>query len=269
MIDLPLIVVPDEDDPDGASLYVEGRLGSRPYRFLLDTGAGRTFLVYDEHSAGFERVDGGGSSGVFAKSTHDVIRVPRLEIGEMVRENVMISRGSPDEGRTVSLIGMDVLKDASYHFLFDQNRVLVDAEYSISTEPLWVDKVYHPYVDVGLGAHQASAVWDTGASMTVVDLRLVEAHPTYFEAVGHSVGTDSTGQQMETPMYLIRGAVIGGRQFAPHRAAGVDLSHVNTGLERPMDFILGYTTLSQANWLFDFPRLRWAITEKADHDHTN
>ena len=31
-----------------------------------------------------------------------------------------------------------------------------------------------------------------------------------------------------------------------------------------MDLILGYNTLSQANWLFDFPRRQWAITQRLE-----
>jgi len=50
--------------------------------------------------------------------------------------------------------------------------------------------------------------------------------------------------------------------FPPHRVAGVDLSHVNSTIEVRMDMILGYGTLRKANWLFDFPRKRWAITKR-------
>jgi len=42
----------------------------------------------------------------------------------------------------------------------------------------------------------------------------------------------------------------------------VDLSRANATLDLPMDLILGYTTLRQANWLFDFPAKRWAITRR-------
>jgi hypothetical protein len=30
--------------------------------------------------------------------------------------------------------------------------------------------------------------------------------------------------------------------------------------EYPMDLILGYPTLRQADWLFDFPAKRWTLT---------
>ena len=51
-------------------------------------------------------------------------------------------------------------------------------------------------------------------------------------------------------------------QFARHRVAVVDLSQANATLDQPMDLILGYTTLRQANWRFDFPAKRWAITRR-------
>ena len=49
------------------------------------------------------------------------------------------------------------------------------------------------------------------------------------------------------------GPVIGGRPFAPHKVAIVDMTAANATVERPMDLVLGYPTYSQADWLFDFP----------------
>ena len=48
--------------------------------------------------------------------------------------------------------------------------------------------------------------------------------------------------------------------FGPHQAVAVDLSRVNSTLEYPMDLILGYPTIRQADWLFDFPARRWTLT---------
>ena len=35
---------------------------------------------------------------------------------------------------------------------------------------------------------------------------------------------------------------------------------MNSTLEYPMDLILGYPTIRQADWLFDFPARRWTLT---------
>ena len=85
-------------------------------------------------------------------------------------------------------------------------------------------------------------------------------HPELFEEIGPSTGTDSSGSQAQTPLLQMAGPVIGHRAFTAHRAVAVDLSAVNAGLEYPMDLILGYPTLRQADWLFDFPAKRWALT---------
>jgi len=42
----------------------------------------------------------------------------------------------------------------------------------------------------------------------------------------------------------------------------VDLSQANDTLDQPMDLILGYATLRQANWRLDFPAKQWAITRR-------
>lgn len=40
--ELPLIVTPDADDPEFATVTVAGTVAGRPCRFVLDTGAART-----------------------------------------------------------------------------------------------------------------------------------------------------------------------------------------------------------------------------------
>lgn len=87
------------------------------------------------------------------------------------------------------------------------------------------------------------------------------AHPRLFEEIGTSAGTDATGATVETPVVLVAEAVIGGRSFGRHRAAVVDLSRANGAVELPMDLILGYPALCQADWLFDFPARRWTVMD--------
>lgn len=72
---------------------------------------------------------------------------------------------------------------------------------------------------------------------------------------------DATGATLETPVVLVAEAVIGGRSFGKHKAAVADLSHANSTIELPMDLILGYPALRQADWLFDFPASRWTVMD--------
>jgi len=263
MGEIKLIIQPDAEENEAAEVFVDGKMGSHTYRFLLDTGAARSSIRLDDYTSTFASLGKNSSSGVFTSMSDDLITVPRIQVGPIFRQNFTLTRAAGSGSR--NLIGMDLLKDFCCHFFFDEHRVSVDAddapEVAYRFEPLLLDQKFHPYVEVLFGTIQAKAVWDTGASITVVDINLINRLPDFFEEVGYSTGTDAAGTQVETPMFIMSGAVIGSHPFLPHKVAAVDLSPVNSTLEVPMDLILGYNTLSQANWLFDFPRQRWTISK--------
>lgn len=265
MGEFDLIIQPDEEDVEAAEVLVDGTIGGHEYRFLLDTGAGKSSVRFDDYTASFDSSEQNHSSGVFAKSSEDLITVPAIELGPISRKNFTLARTAEKAPDLRNLIGMDLLKDFSCHFLFDQNRVLVDAndvsKADYTFQELFLDQKFHPYVDVQFGTATAKAVWDTGAGITIADLNFIKSQPAFFEEVGQSSGTDSTGFKMETPMFIMGTTVIGNNTFPPHKVAGVDLSQVNSTIEVPMDLILGYSTLSKANWRFDFPHRKWAISK--------
>lgn len=262
MTEVELIIQPDADEPEAASVFVEGKLNGTAYRFLLDTGAARSNIVLDTVTAALAPVGTHTSSAVLsAAREEDLVEIERLEIGPIVQQQFTVTRSKAGPG-TCSLIGMDILHSWCCDFRFDKNRLGITADSSDEAEsmPLFMDKGFHPYIDVAFGSAIGNAVWDSGASLTVVNLGFIEAHPNFFVSAGHAIGTDATGSQFETPMYRMSGATMGGHHFPPHRVAAVDLSHINARIERPMDLILGYMTLRKANWCFDFPRNRWKIT---------
>jgi len=258
-----LIIKPDEDDPEAAELYVDGIIGGKNYRFILDTGSARTCVQFDDYTATFDSIQKSDSSGVFAESSDDLITVPYIELGPIFKKKFSLVRLPENSPNTRNLIGMDLLQDYCFHFLFDENRVLVkkleEIEIKNTLQDLFVGKKFHPYVNIHFGKTQATAVWDTGAGITIVDMNFIKKHSSYFKEVGQSIGTDSTGAKMKTPMFIMGKTIIANNEFPPHKVAGVDLSHLNSTTEVPMDLILGYNSLSKANWLFDFPNKKWVI----------
>lgn len=266
MSEFNLIIQQDDEDVEAAQVFVDGTIGGNKYRFLLDTGAATTSVVFDDYTSTFNSIEKNNSSGVFAKSTNDLITVPSIEIGPISKKNftvVRLAENKPDVG---SLIGMDVLKDFCCQFFFNENRVSVHSNSDFGAgytfQALILDDKFHPYIDIQFGTFKGKAVWDTGAGITIVDLSFIKKYPAFFKEVGQSTGTDSTGSKMETSMFIMAATIIGHSAFPPHKVAGVDLSHVNSTIEVPMDLILGYSTLSKANWLFDFPGKKWAISKR-------
>jgi hypothetical protein len=260
-----VIIQLDAEDADAAEVFVDGAIGRRPYQFLLDTGAARSCVRYDDYTATFTSVGTDTSSGVFAGGSRDLVSAPSLTLGTINRSDFTLVRAAEGDTGRQNLIGMDLLKDLRCHFRFDERRVVVDAEDAEEDdtpfEELFLGQRGHPYVPLRLGDVTANAVWDTGSGMTVVDTNFIARTPGFFPAVGQSTGTDSTGAQQETPMYVMAAATIGGYTFPTQRVAAVDLSRLNATLERPMDLIVGYNLYNKAHWLFDFPRRRWRITK--------
>jgi predicted aspartyl protease len=256
---VPLIIEPDRDDPDCATVMVAGTIAGRPYRFILDTGAARTQVVADEYTRALSSAAGDNSSGVFASHADPIVTITDLAVGPLQAATLDVSRTDPHQ-HAHNLLGMDVLRRYCCHFRLDAGVLDLAAPPDQSPEQdLQMDSRGHFYVDVKWPGVTGHACWDSGAGITVVNRGFWREHPELFEEIGTSVGADSTGAQAETPILLLAESVIGPRPFGRHKAAVVDLSHVNDSAEQPMDLILGYPTLRQADWLFDFPAKRWTV----------
>ncbi len=266
MSKLKLIIVEDVEDKECAEVLVSAMIEGDEFEFLLDTGAGTSSIRNSEFTLNYPVVKSKQSSGVFSSNNEQVIRIPSVRLGPIRKENVEFTRVDHDNGKP-NLIGMNVLKDYALHFDFHYHAVDVnpdDARYVRDCNELFVDDKYHPYVNVKFGDISASAVWDTGASITIVDSAFIQQNPSYFEEIGSSNGTDANGSSMQTPLFNVKGLVVDGFLFPNHHVASVDLSHVNATIEAKMDMILGYSSFRYADWWFDFPAKKWKITKFRD-----
>jgi len=258
---LPLIIETDPDDPDCADVLVDGTVAGRPYRFVLDTGAARTKIVADDFISTLSPLAQHSSAGVFAASTSALVTVTDLVVGPLTAPALKVERVEATRPGVRSLLGMDVLKGHCCHFRFDSSSLLLECSPAAAADrALQMDDAGHSFVDAVWPGVTGYACWDSGAGITIVDQAFLLRHADLFEEVGDSVGTDSSGAQAGARTFLMTGPRIGGALFARHKVAVVDLSRANASLDRPMDLVLGYTTLRQASWLLDFPARRWAIT---------
>jgi hypothetical protein len=253
------VIVPDEDDPEFATVLVDVTIAGRPYRLVLDTGAARTRLNVDEYTETLPPVGEHASSASFGGgSSEAVVTVADLAVGPLRVATLDVVRGAG----AGQVLGMDVLGRCRWHVR------LADGMVSLDPPDLALDERYvrgrrgHVYLDIRWPGASAVACWDTGAGATVVDRGFWLRHPDLFELVGMSVGTDANGDSAETPLLLMAGPVIGRHTFDRHKVVAVDLSAVNSTLDHPMDLILGYPTIRQADWLFDFPAGRWTLTRR-------
>lgn len=241
---------------------VDGTVAGRPYRFILDTGAARTQLEADEYTAALSAVTGDSSFSAFGgRSADPVVTISDLAVGPLRAATLAVTRVERAGPGVRNLLGMDVLRQYCCHFRLDAGALELDAPPGcLADQDLLMTSRGHVYVDVQWPGVTGQACWDTGSGATIVSRDFWQEHPDLFEELGTSVGTDGSGTQADTPVLMMSAPVIGQRAFTAHQAVAVDLSRVNRTLEYPMDLILGYPTLRQADWLFDFPAKRWTLT---------
>jgi hypothetical protein len=151
------------------------------------------------------------------------------------------------------LIGQDLLSHFRCEYRLADRRLCLDGSLPPDAVPIFIDEGSHVYFDVMWPAvgTTASGVFDTGASVTIVDAAFADTHPSQFTLAGPSLGVDSSGTLAETPMMTMSGPQILGREFTSSVVAVVDLAAANRTIQRKMDLILGWPILRQANWIID------------------
>lgn len=256
---VPWRLVPDHDAPDTGNVLVEATVHGRPYELKLDSAAPRTGLVTDDYLAALPARGRHSSGGASGQTEHgDLVMVPALSAGDLATGPVTVVRAKPFPGRQ-HLLGLDLIGQHCCEFRFSS------AELRLSESPdaracldLQRGRSGHIYLDLVWGAISASAVWDCGSSITLIDAAFAATYPERFEPAGEATGTDATGATVCTPLVTMDGPVIAGVHFAPSTGAIFDLTAMNQGVDLPVTVIAGVPLLRQADWLFDLPAGRYA-----------
>ena len=116
-------------------------------------------------------------------------------------------------------------------------------------------------------------MWDTGASLTVVDSSFVEAHSDLFtfEIVDDGLGDsseeltaiDSTGHDVALRPARMAACTIGGVVFGESPCATMDFEAIDGGGDDlPFRLALGFPLLTMADWIIDTPAGTWSVLSR-------
>ncbi|MFC8598007.1 hypothetical protein [Isoptericola sp. NPDC057191] len=255
MMSIPLDVVHDPEDPRQALPFLQLAVDGHPYRALLDSGAALTSIAAPP---GTVTRPGGrtGRSAFGAPIRHRLWRAA-IDVGGARLGDFDVA-DQPHADRF--LLGQDVLSQFRCHYRLVEGELVLDGPEPEHALPIRLDPGRHVSLTASwTSGETADVVFDTGASVTVVDAGFATRHPGLFAARGTDAGSDASGETRQAELVEIAGPTILGHRFAPSLAVIVDLTGANADLPWPMDVILGWPLVSQVDWVIDHPRARAAV----------
>ena len=260
---IPIELRDDPDEPGAAEAYVVATVAGREYRLTLDTGGARSTLPLDDLTSTFARADvddepGRGALGPGSADTGRVV-VPSIALGPLEVRDLVVDL-APDGSDAPTILGLDVLRGHRLELRLADVMLGIDTDAPVDAErPLPLSSRSHPHVVVGWGDVEATALFDTGASVTVVDAAFAAEHPELLEPLPASTGTDAAGNRAETPMARMAACEVGGRRFDASLAVILPIRGIQRAGDPEFDLILGVPVIRQADWIIDLARGVWGF----------
>jgi hypothetical protein len=191
----------------------------------------------------------------------DLIDVSELFFsGQSVAKNLRWVRCTL-EAWAKPILGLDVL--AQKYLYLNYSRQSLSFE---RPTDLIADKNFargpndHIILNVGFkGGALSKAMFDTGASITAVSQKFYEANPHLFTVVGELATKDTHGKMIGNQLAILNWIDVGSRRFAAEYVTIMDFGSLQDFLGDDVDFVLGFSVISRANWFFDFENDLWTV----------
>lgn len=221
-----------------------------PTLALVDTGAA-TSSVLDRPGLLTRTVAARGTGAFGAPKSEERSADVRMTLGDLDLGVLDVEVVPPEQPGARALIGQDVLGRWCCEFRLGQRRLTIDCPSLATGTPIVVGRRGHVTLDVEWpDGTRARGLFDTGASLSVVDSGFLEAHSQIFELGEMTGGIDADGSTAETPTIRMQGPTILDDRFPPSLAVTFDLGPIQTPDVR-FDMILGWPVLQHGAFTID------------------
>ncbi len=263
------------DSAGSGVLSVPCRLGVERARCQLDSGASMSLIRDDEGSQSYPSVGRAQFSGASGQATTAaVIRVPDLRAGGIdlgAQTMVRVGMGFGARQNEPALIGITAFgRMRRLSFEFSAKRLRAGAApWGGPAYKLYRSSQGHLILPVAINGERGLALWDTGASLTVVDPQFIREHPEGFELLGSTTIRDIANQPMRAGIFRARSLKVGLYDFEDVVVAGVDSNAFFPEIraKRLAPAILGYNLITRADWTMDLKNGRWAASKPIAQDY--
>jgi len=191
----------------------------------------------------------------------EVMRVGTIILDGKVIHDVRIGRlARPDSENT---LGMDLLGRFPFSLDFrTEPKLRLEPKRRVDRElrDLRVLKSGLMAMPILLGGVGTFAVWDTGASVTAVDINFVRAYPKNFQKLTQKIeGVDGTGETLKLELYRARELQIGTKRFTNPTVVVLDLSPLRDSVGTAVQAVIGSNLIRRAEWYFDRNGRKWSV----------
>lgn len=249
-----------QGDYGGGRIYLSVRFGNVMGVMRLDTGASTSRVALAPWNKDFPALGQSGSTGVSGQ-------VARCEDVEARNVEIVASQGK-GVGRARyeitrcpggdDLLGLDFLSGARLSLDFSRKELIFFPKALSDSRPtpfrlLGPDRQVVG-VDLRMGSAAAVGLFDTGAELSAVDQRFVDAHRRLFTPVkGRPKASEASGARIAARLYRINQLDLGeGHPLKGVYALAYDFGPLREALGPQVPIILGYNVLSRFNWELDF-----------------
>lgn len=223
---------------------------------MVDTGA--RFTIVKEsifgHLEKIGEIKGGGISNTELPT--DLVQTD-VAVGDWQIQDAILGRTEriPYE----CLIGNDFFIGRAFTIDFKLNKISKLETTDHLKNPLDVytsDKGGHFGFEVTVGNYSTKSIFDTGASRTVIDQKIVDFNAAEFKFIKDLSATDANGVKIKAGLYLLSRFKFGSLELKNVQIIAVDLSALKAKIPT-VEVVFGLDIIQNYNWSFDTRLKTW------------
>jgi hypothetical protein len=236
---------------------------------LFDSGSNRSFLVNDEETHLFPIIaQKSFQSASQVEKTCDLLDLPGLKLGDFITEPLRALRCA--DSKPGNTVGINVFSEHSFAFSAREEKIELETQFpeGVKLSTLTQLPQGHLLLTVSLGTEALEAMWDTGNSVTAVDLAYIQSHRQNFTFVRDlRGGSDAMGNPVSVRLYKMKGLRISDVEIPETYVLSLALpAHLKEYAGPNFNMLLGANIIAKVKWYFDLKRDLWALQPQDSFD---
>lgn len=223
---------------------------------MVDTGArftiGKQAIFADLEKIG--EIPGGGLSNTELPT--DLVQTD-VSVGDWKIQNAILGR--TDRIPYECLIGNDFFIGRAFSIDFELNKIseienTSQLENSLAVYPSNLGG--HFGFEVKVADYSTQSIFDTGASHTVIDQKILDLNPTEFKFIEDLNAIDANGKKIQVALYELSQFKFGSIELKNMKVIVVDLSPLTAKIPNA-DVVFGLDIIQKYNWAFNTQLKTW------------